>query len=210
MTVNDTLLPTLLIDADLARLCGRQRLAISARQLTSGSSSWLLAEDPVTQADASLLGQALASMFMATRPDLADLVRAAQAGDETAFAQAWHSLAHAPLTDEQYVRAARLALEAGAHSLARSISREGAGRHPGSEPLRRLSELLAPPRLIRDDLPPRPDIAANHQWIKEHRQVFRGSWVALREGQLLAAAKSLDELTQRVSDTKGVLLTAVF
>jgi hypothetical protein len=54
------------------------------------------------------------------------------------------------------------------------------------------------------------DFPANRQWLKEHRLQYRGKWVALQEGHLLAEAPSANELLQKLDSIQHVLLTAVY
>jgi hypothetical protein len=42
------------------------------------------------------------------------------------------------------------------------------------------------------------DRTLDYQWIKDHAKDYRGQWVALDEGELLGAARSLRELLDRV------------
>jgi hypothetical protein len=42
------------------------------------------------------------------------------------------------------------------------------------------------------------DRTLDYQWIRDHAKDYRGQWVALDNGQLLAAAASLRELLDRV------------
>jgi hypothetical protein len=43
------------------------------------------------------------------------------------------------------------------------------------------------------------DRTLDYQWIRDHAQDYRGQWVAVNNGQLLAAAASLRELLDRVT-----------
>jgi hypothetical protein len=54
------------------------------------------------------------------------------------------------------------------------------------------------------------DFVANRQWLQDHRLDYRGKWVALQEGHLLAEAPSAHELIQKIGSTQHVLLTAVY
>ncbi|WP_310485160.1 hypothetical protein [Chamaesiphon sp. VAR_48_metabat_403] len=54
------------------------------------------------------------------------------------------------------------------------------------------------------------DFPANRQWLKDHRLQYRGKWVALQEGHLLAEAPSANELLQKLDSIQHVLLTAVY
>jgi hypothetical protein len=54
------------------------------------------------------------------------------------------------------------------------------------------------------------DFPANRQWLKDHRLQYRGKWVALQKGHLLAEAPSANELIQKLDSIQHVLLTAVY
>ena len=47
------------------------------------------------------------------------------------------------------------------------------------------------------------DRTLDYQWIRDHAQDYRGQWVALDNGQLLAAAASLRELLDRVKPLRA-------
>jgi hypothetical protein len=47
------------------------------------------------------------------------------------------------------------------------------------------------------------DRALDYQWIRDHAQEYRGQWVALDKGELLAAAASLRELLDRVKPLRS-------
>ena len=46
------------------------------------------------------------------------------------------------------------------------------------------------------------DRTLDYQWIRDHAQDYRGQWVALDKGELLAAAASLRELLDHVKHLK--------
>jgi hypothetical protein len=56
----------------------------------------------------------------------------------------------------------------------------------------------------------RLNVLKNQQWIKTHRQEYKGRWVALQDGELLADTNSVDELLQQVSSPENTLLTVIF
>lgn len=68
---------------------------------------------------------------------------------------------------------------------------------------------LDEPKAVRKKSSLSTDIIPNQQWIKYHRTQYRGRWVALRDGQLLAEAKSVNELVKNLDSTQNVLLTLV-
>lgn len=54
------------------------------------------------------------------------------------------------------------------------------------------------------------DFPANRQWLKDHRLQYRGKWVALQKGHLLAEAPSANELIQKLDSVQHILLTSVY
>lgn len=142
---------------------------------------------------------------------MARLKNAAKAGDERAFLDALKLITWQNRTPTDFMRAVRLALEAGAHLAARQLATEGAERHPNDPQLQKYACLLAPPKVVpskvRSD---REQRKANREWLKVHGGEYRGQWVAVHNGELLGASDSLEELTKRVGDTGGVLLTRAY
>jgi hypothetical protein len=140
---------------------------------------------------------------------LAQLGRLAQRHDEVGFVAALQTVDWAERPPDEVAQAAQLALLAGAHMAARQLAQEGAQQHPAHAALQRLARLLAPPRVIGHG-PARPDLRANHDWIKRQSDPYRGRWVALRNGQLLTAADTFDALADQFPDPRGILLTKIF
>ena len=69
---------------------------------------------------------------------------------------------------------------------------------------------LTRPKVTTKKSEHRTDILKNQQWIKNHRQEYRGRWVALQDGELLADAGSAKELLQKITPTENTLLTAIY
>jgi hypothetical protein len=67
-----------------------------------------------------------------------------------------------------------------------------------NEAARRLSRLLAPPRItatpVRD-----VDRACEYRWLQDNWQSFRGQWIALDGDTVLASGASLKELRERLT-----------
>ena len=141
---------------------------------------------------------------------MARLEAAAHAGDETAFLDARRSIEWSKRSAKDFTQAVRWALEAGAYRAATLLATEGAERFPRHAELAKMARILAPPRVIRSDLPPDPSIAADMDWLRAHYDEYRGQWIALRNGQLLGTAGSLSELADKIGDIKGVLLAPVY
>jgi len=67
-----------------------------------------------------------------------------------------------------------------------------------------------PPRVLRTDLPPQPDVLLDHEWIKAHSEEYRGRWIALRRGELVAAALTGSELRRKLGSAKGLFVTRLY
>ena len=144
--------------------------------------------------------------------DMACLEVAAKAGNEAAFLRALKDVVWQDRSLTDFVRAIRLALEAGAHLAAHQISIEGMKHHPDSAEIQRYAHLLAPPKVTSVDAPPNPNQGANLNWLKVNADEYRGKWVAIKDGKLLASADAYQELVGKVGETKGtgILLTKAF
>ena len=141
---------------------------------------------------------------------MAGLKAAARAGDETAFLDARRAVDWSKRSARDFTQAVRWALEAGAYRAATLLATEGAERFPRHAELAKMARILAPPKVIRSDLPPDPSIAADMDWLRAHYNEYRGQWIALRNGQLLGTANSLRELADKIGDIQGVLLAPVY
>ena len=114
-----------------------------------------------------------------------------------------------PRSPEDFINGIEEAFRTGAFALARDLSVEGAARYPDHSDLQQYARVLAPPKVVKSNLPPNPSVRANRNWLKEHRQEYQGRWIALRSGELAGVANSLDEVVRQVEDTQGVLLTKI-
>jgi hypothetical protein len=64
-----------------------------------------------------------------------------------------------------------------------------------------------PPRVLRTNLPPNPSLQANKEWLQAHAAEYRGLWIALDKGQLVAVAATAIGLKQQVKDLKEAFVT---
>jgi hypothetical protein len=131
---------------------------------------------------------------------------------EMAFVTAYRAIDWGSKPAADFVRAIRLALEAGAHMAARKLAQTGAEKYPEDEALQRWAYLLAPPKVTVLKQPPNPGITANRDWMKANWETYQGKWVALRSGELLTVADSMDGVLEQVGDVKGtgILVTRVY
>lgn len=109
-----------------------------------------------------------------------------------------------------FIHAMRTALERGDYQTAQQFSLEAVELYPDDEELLKYAYVLAPPNVKVDQRPPHRDPEVNQDWVRNNRTQYRGQWVALSNGQLLAAASSADELVAQLSDPKSVFLTAIY
>lgn len=137
---------------------------------------------------------------------------AAEAGDERSFIAAFKRIDWTLQPPDALMRAVRLAITADAPLVARELATEGAQRYPEHGELQKAARVLAPPRVIRSDLPSDPGLAANVTWLKANTESYGGRWVALKDGILLKDASSFEELAADLGDLRAqrILVTKVF
>ena len=109
----------------------------------------------------------------------------------------------------EFVEAVRLALKVGAHQTALNLASRGVQRFPQNSSLQKMNRLLGPPRVLKTNLPPIPSLKANREWIRTHTVEYRGQWVALQEGKLVASASSVRGLKAQVESLEDLLITKV-
>lgn len=134
---------------------------------------------------------------------------AGELGNEESFARVVGSMNWARCSAAEFVEAVRLALKVGAHLTALNLVTRGIQRYPQNSGLQKMSRLLGPPRVLKTDLPPIQSLKANREWIRSHAVEYRGQWVALQEGRLIASASSVRELKAQAESLEGLLITKV-
>jgi hypothetical protein len=92
----------------------------------------------------------------------------------------------------------RAGLEQGRLSFVSQLAKALASRHFHSAKLQEFQRTLAPGRVTPVDTRANGDTAANMQWCSSHSHLYRGQWVALSQGHLLACGKTLREVRQSV------------
>jgi hypothetical protein len=140
------------------------------------------------------------------------LEKAAFAKDEMAFLAARQAIDWSERPAEDFVRAIDLALLAGAFLAARNLSAEGANRFPDHTRLKNMAYILAPPVVRSVPGDGNPTWKANRAWLKTHWNEYKGQWVALHNGQLLAVGPSPAELEQQLGDLRNrdILITSIW
>jgi hypothetical protein len=132
-----------------------------------------------------------------------------ETGDEAMFVRVAKNMDWMRCSASDFVEAVRLALKAGAHMIARDLAEKGIQRYPYNPTLQKMSRLLGPPRVVKNNLPPVSSLKANREWIRAHSAGYRGQWIALREGKLVASAPTAGELKAQIENLEGFLITRI-
>jgi len=110
---------------------------------------------------------------------------------------------------EDYIRAIDRAVRQDNFRHAADLAFEAFESYPNSEKIRRYARVFAPKTLVFHELPPNPEMSLNLNWVLQHRSSHRGRWVALRRGELISDAASLDELETQLGDQMQFLFCTV-
>ena len=108
----------------------------------------------------------------------------------------WNRLASRPLATSIESMARRL-LANGRILAARKLVDGVPSDHVASETLRRLRAALSEP-VVRRTVPAQGQGSRNIEWLRRHAHRHSGKWVALVDGELLAADASLAALRRRL------------
>jgi hypothetical protein len=110
----------------------------------------------------------------------------------------------------QIKQAIDLALGLGCHAVAVELAATGRNRYPNDPTLERIARVLAPPEYVRKDVPAVSGLSPSVKWFQEHREQYAGKWLAIRNGKLLAAADSREELSKELDklDRRSDVLVA--
>lgn len=181
-------------------------LEVPDRETTISVSS---SETGLSEAFAFLTRQ----ITSATYPDIemVKLDTAVQHDDLALFLQLVDMIDWDKRSVDDVLRTIQSALKVGAHLTARKLAQEGGNRFPDHPQMAKHARILAPVRTIRSDLPPEPEVEKDIYWLKAHRSEYRGQWVAIRNGILVASAMTYQELRQMVGNVKntGILIIKV-
>ncbi len=141
--------------------------------------------------------------------EMAALALAADNKDERAFLVAKGQIDWSQRSAVDFLEAIQLAFAAGAHRAASKIAQLGAEQYPDSAHLQTAARVLAPTQVLARGLPADPSVTANRAWLKAHRSQYRGSWIALRNGELLSSSDSFEDLATRFGISLDILYTRV-
>lgn len=140
------------------------------------------------------------------------LLEAAAIVDNVAqFTDIYRSMNLDDRPENDIVSIVQLALSIGAIALAEVACKYGLTRFPNHDELKKMRTIFEPPRITVSRRRPPAGIRANTEWLTAHGDEYRGKWVALRAGSLVASANSIDELLKLTGDVRGtdILITPV-
>ena len=103
-------------------------------------------------------------------------------------------------TPETFIEEIRRIMNSGTLRGAREVAEQGLALFPDHPKLQHLHHWLRPPEVRVSSywktLDPRP----NYEWLKKNAQEYCGKWVGLHNGELVAAADTLEEVLQAFGD----------
>jgi hypothetical protein len=137
-----------------------------------------------------------------------DLLRLQLAGDEimhnsapnAAFAEIVTALDWCNKPAWFFKQAIDLALQLELPVIAYQLASWGCKWHPTDPDLKRAERVLAPPKIIETDRPPRKGLSESMAWLQRHAAEYRGAWVALEAGELIGTAPSRDVLVRELGE----------
>lgn len=112
------------------------------------------------------------------------------------------------LTPESFIEEIRRIIESGTLQGTREVAERGLELYPDHPELQRLHHALRPfeVRVVPgyNSFDPRP----NYEWFRKNAKGYRGKWVGLDRGELVAACDSFEEVRQalRDRDPRGTLI----
>jgi hypothetical protein len=101
----------------------------------------------------------------------------------------------------ELLKAIELALDLDMTALAISLAQQGGQLFPDNERVQQMARMISPLGIQVDrDTPHHTGIKQSSDWLNTHADQYRGQWVAVREGTLIAAAPTLVELEALIGD----------
>lgn len=179
---------------------GRQTLA---EALDEREAVYMTDQDYTQEGDVGQTGTGSASSLVVL------LEEAAHDGDAEMFAKLADALNWSAHPPDELTRAIDLALSLDLASQAIELAQQAGHLFPDHERSQLAAQVLAPPT-VRDVHPPRArGLDLSMSWLREHGSQYRGQWVAVREGKLLANASSLKELKETISEDEDAISTLI-
>lgn len=100
--------------------------------------------------------------------------------------------------------AIKSALLNGDLGMARELAMRGHQEFPDNDHLTEAAIVLAPPKIVSRNVPPKPGLYQAMDWLETHREDYKGLWVALHNGNFVAAATSRMELIDKINEVSPI------
>lgn len=136
----------------------------------------------------------------------------AQAGERQQFVALVEVMDWSGCRPEELLRVIDLALSLELANLAIKLAQRGKRLFPRHKRIQRAAQVLAPPVGREAAMSHPKTFGASQVWLREHATEYRGRWVAVHEGELVATARSLQELATEIGedeDTANILISKV-
>jgi|CXWK01.1.fsa_nt_gi hypothetical protein len=140
---------------------------------------------------------------------LARLRLASDAGNEQSFHEAYALIDWLQQAPEIIERVVRLAFQSGLHYLAQTLARNGAALHPDHLGLHKFARALNPASAQVSHGTHDPAVRADTQWFAKHSAEHYGQWVAVKNGQLISAAPTIQQLEAQIGDLRSATVAHV-
>jgi len=140
------------------------------------------------------------------------LEEVARAGDRRAFVSYVNQIDWTSRQPDELIRTIDLALHLEMVSLASELAQLGGRLFPQHDGVRRVAGVLSPPTTRTIHVPHSHTLDASRSWLRDNATEYRGQWVAVRNGALLGAAQSLEELEAALGqheDSRSTIITKV-
>ncbi len=141
--------------------------------------------------------------------ELALLSEYADARDYRAFADLVEQLDWATRSPDDLTTAIDLALSMGMSRLPMKLAQLGGRLFPDHERVQQAAYVLAPPVARVTRLPRARGLDDSSTWIQENAGEYKGQWIAVREGRLLGAAYTFDEIKPLIGEGEDAVSTIV-
>lgn len=123
--------------------------------------------------------------------------------------QATKSLDLSDAKAQEFTQAINQALAAGAHTQARQIAAQAVKLYPDDPELAKMAQILARPSATRRKHKASDSAHSNQLWLQQNYAAYQDHWVALRDGELLGVADSVQALKATITDFTNIMVTKV-
>jgi len=103
-------------------------------------------------------------------------------------------------TPETFIEEIRRIMNSGTLRGAREVAEQGLALFPDHPKLQHLHHWLRPPEVRSVPGPNYWDPTPSYEWLKKNAHAYRGKWVGLHNGELVAAADTMEEVLQAFGD----------